>query len=74
MAQDKAKAAPAQDKAKATAKQEQKVLVENDKVESGREPLGAGAESENVARPNRVVRAVKAEPCSASTRTVRKWT
>ena len=60
MAQDKAKAAPAQDKAKpAAVKQEQKVLVENDKVKVVENRWAPGAESENVARSNRVVRALK---------------
>jgi hypothetical protein len=51
MAAEKAKAAPP--------KQEVKVLVENDKVRVAENRWVPGAESENIARPNRVVRAVK---------------
>ena len=54
VAQDKAKAM-----AKAAPKQEQKVLVENDKVKVVENRWVAGAESESVARPNRIVRALK---------------
>ena len=50
----------AQEKAKAAApKQEVKVLVENDKVRVTENRWVRGAESESVARPNRVVRALK---------------
>ena len=52
--------AMAQEKAKAAApKQEVKVLVENDKVRVSENRWVRGAESESVARPNRVVRALK---------------
>ena len=51
MAQEKAKAAPL--------KQEVKVLVENDKVRVSENRWAPGAESESVARSNRVVRAMK---------------
>ena len=52
--------AMAQEKAKAAApKQEVKVLVENDKVRVSENRWVPGAESESVARPNRVVRALK---------------
>ena len=51
IAQEKAKAAPP--------KQETKVLVENDKVRVVENRWVPGAESDNVARANRVVRALK---------------
>ena len=51
MAQDKAKASPP--------KQQVKVLVENDKVRVSENRWVPGAESESVARPNRVVHALK---------------
>ena len=51
MAAEKAKAAPP--------KQEVKVLVENDKVRVSENRWVPGAESESVARANRVVRALK---------------
>src|ERR1700682_966673 len=50
----------AQEKAKAALpKQETKVLVENDKVRVVENRWVPGAESDNVARANRVVRALK---------------
>lgn len=51
LAQEKAKGAPP--------KQEVKVILENDKVRVTENRWLPGAESPNVARPNRVVRALK---------------